>query len=59
MRIERFIPTPAPSFTMTFTREEGWALVAALSDWADKHPDAASLDEWKQWATDLTRELRR
>jgi hypothetical protein len=59
MKIERVIPQPQPEFTMTFSRDDGWAIVAALSYYAEKHVGAVERDEWKQWAADLDKELRR
>jgi hypothetical protein len=61
MKIDRVIPQPPPpppvQFSLVFTRDEGWAIVAALRDYADRHPSAARADDWLQWAKDLDREL--
>jgi hypothetical protein len=52
-------PVPPPVFLLTFTRDEGWALTAALREYAERHPHAADKNEWLQWAKELDRELRR
>lgn len=59
MKIERFVPKPPVTLTMTFTQSEGWALLMALNDAVVKYPGAADRDKWNQWAKDLDRELRR
>lgn len=58
MKIAKFIPPVEPRFSLTFTLDEGWAVVAALADWAKKNPGAAEANAWTQWAHDLDRELR-
>jgi len=60
MKIERHAPEPPPpEFTMTFTRDDGWAIVAALAEYADAHSGARDRDTWKRWAKELDCELRR
>jgi hypothetical protein len=59
MKVERVIPRPPPEFTMTFSKDEGWAIVAALREYSDKHPQAMDRDEWREWADVLDKELRR
>jgi hypothetical protein len=44
---------------MTFTADEGWAIVMALTEYAARHSRADRQDQWKQWARDLDHELRR
>jgi hypothetical protein len=43
---------------MTFPHSEGWAVVAALRDYADAHPEAADAKAWRAWSKELERELR-
>ena len=57
MKIESRQP-PAPVFVLTFSRDEGWALVASLQAWADGNPEAVGRDKWREWATMIGRELR-
>lgn len=59
MKIARVIPPAAPVFSLTFSRDEGWAIVMALSDAYEKYPVAAEREDWKAWAQDLDKELRR
>ena len=59
MRIRRTIPQPPPEFTMTFSRDDGWAIVMALRDAYLTYKSAVERDEWKKWADDLDKELRR
>ncbi len=59
MKIERLVPRPPPEFSLTFSRDDGWTLVMALKDAYEKYPQAADREEWRQWATDLDKELRR
>jgi len=59
MRIKRTVPEPPPTFVMTFTQHEGWAIVAALTSYAERHPDAAHSGDWLSWAKTLDAELRR
>jgi hypothetical protein len=49
----------SPEFSLTFSRDDGWALVMALKDAYTKYPEAADREQWKQWAEDLDKELRR
>jgi hypothetical protein len=59
MKIARIPPpTPPPTFTMTFSREEGWTIAAALSYYADEHPEAVQKKLWWDWAADLDKKLR-
>lgn len=58
MKIERFNPKPPAEFKMTFARDDGWAIVAALREYVERHQGAAHLEDWKKWAADLDRELR-
>jgi hypothetical protein len=59
MRIDRLPPEPQqPIFTMEFPRDEGWVIVSALYEYSDAHPDAVQRRVWKEWANDLTRQLR-
>lgn len=50
---------PAPTYRLEFNAFEGWAVVAALRDYADRHPQAACVKEWELWADALARELRK
>jgi hypothetical protein len=60
VKIERVIPKPPPTeIQMTFGRNAGWAIVAALKEYAAHHPYAAHVENWKRWADDLDEELRR
>lgn len=47
-----------PEFKITFSREEGWPILAALNEWIANHPDAANIHIWKKWAQDLDNYLR-
>lgn len=58
MEIKSFIPKSPKMYSLTFPMDEGWAIVAALSEYADKHPQAAHTDKWRQWAITLDRELK-
>lgn len=59
MRIREFQP-PAPpkQIEMTFERNDGWAIVAALAEYAERHPGAAEQEKWKRWARELDDVLR-
>jgi hypothetical protein len=47
MKIDRAQPPPPPcEITMTFPVQEGWAIVAALKEWAERHPNAADVEMW-------------
>jgi hypothetical protein len=60
MRIGRFQPPlPPREFTLTFNKNEGWVVVAALHRYADAHPQAVEREQWEQWSKDLDAELRR
>jgi hypothetical protein len=59
MLIERVVPEPPTHIRMSFPLDEGWAVVAALKDYAEQHPDAAGVDKWAKWAQTLDAELRR
>jgi hypothetical protein len=59
MKIQCFqLSAPPPEIVMTFTRDEGWALMAALYEWTEKHPLAADVAQWRQWHEDLRKLLR-
>lgn len=59
MRVERVPPDPpAPLFQLTFERDDGWPLVAALREYADNHRGAVRRDSWLAWAEELDRLLR-
>lgn len=58
MKIELTIPKPPPEFHMTFNRDEGWALCAALKQFADNHPRAEEVLTWHDWADKLDSLLR-
>lgn len=58
MNIKRVVPPVEPQFTLTFSRHEGWTVLGALRFWAEKHPIAADVAEWRTWAEELDRELR-
>lgn len=53
------LPPPPRHIEMTFPQSEGWAIVAALSDYARAHPAAAEVESWREWAKTLDDELRR
>ena len=59
LRIERVVPTPPPEIRMSFAVGDGWAIVAALAEYAERHPGAAQVQEWKRWASELDAVLRR
>lgn len=54
------VPTPIPPtmFTMTFTLDEGWAIVMALRDAVDRNKYAQQRVAWNTWASDLDRLMR-
>jgi hypothetical protein len=52
-------PPPPREISMTFSSGEGWAVVAALREYADHHAGAADVAKWNEWATALDRELHR
>ena len=53
------LPQPPPEFEMRFSRDEGWAIVAALKEWCWHHRAAANVSEWREWADELDAKLRR
>jgi hypothetical protein len=61
VKIDRVYPTvtlpPPVEFTMTFGRDDGWAIVMALRDAVRKYTEAVDRDEWNRWANDLDRKL--
>lgn len=60
MKITTMQPPPPPrEIVMTFSIDDGWAIVAALREYVDRHQGAVHRDEWRQWAKDLDDELRR
>lgn len=60
MQIERVDPKPMPpNFRLTFSQNDGWGIVAALREYAERHPNAVENEKWLQWAKDLDRELRK
>jgi hypothetical protein len=60
MRVDRVTPRPPPDeFRLTFSRDDGWTIVAALKLYADTQPLAANNEHWKRWTADLDKELRR
>ena len=59
MRIERVRPQPPPTqFSMTFSMNDGWAVIAALKEYAERHPQAAEREQWKAWAAELDKTMR-
>lgn len=44
---------------MTFSKSEGWAVLAALKGWTAQNPQAAEVEKWQLWAKDLDEVLRR
>lgn len=59
MKIERVAPPPPPrEFALTFTRDEGWAIVGALKEYAVSHRGAVHADTWSRWADELDAKLR-
>ncbi len=59
MRFKREIPKPPPEIVMTFSEHEGWAVLAALTEWANDHPDAHDAETWRGWAKELDALLHR
>lgn len=61
MKIASIAPNPPPprEITMSFPQGEGWAIVAALREYADRNPRAVNESHWREWAKALDRELRR
>lgn len=59
MRITAQIPQPPPKeIVMTFPKAEGWAIAAALAEYAERHPEAVRAALWNEWATRLDEILR-
>lgn len=56
----RVVPPPRvrAEISLTFSTDEGWAIVAALREYADNHPDAVHREEWRKWASDLYDRMR-
>lgn len=50
---------PVRTYRLEFTRDEGWAVAAALREYAVLHSDAADVKQWELWADALARELRK
>lgn len=59
MKIARVIPPAEPKFSLTFSRDEGWAIAMALWDAYTRYPEALDREQWKSWASELNAELRR
>lgn len=60
MKIETAVPVPPPrEIRMTFPAHEGWAIMAALREYADLHPGAVHAENWREWAFKLDKELRK
>ena len=59
MKIAQVEPKPPPPvFSMQFSNDEGWALVAALRNYVALHPKAADRENWICWASELDSLLR-
>ncbi len=59
MKISKERPEPLPlEIVLRFPVGEGWAVAAALREYADSHPQASHRDSWRSWAADLDRFLR-
>ena len=58
MKISYVQPIPEREVVMTFAEGDGWAIIAALTEYADQHPSAVGYDKWKKWAKDLDALLR-
>ncbi len=59
MKIRRVQPpAPPPVFLLEISDGEGWAVVAALREYAERHPHAVEVEAWRSWAKDLDRKLR-
>lgn len=58
MEIKSFTPVPPKLFSLTFTRDEGWAITMALGDAYKKYSQAQDRDKWLTWAKELDKELR-
>jgi hypothetical protein len=59
MKIETYQPPKPPKvYRLEFSREDGWAVVAALADFARKNPNANNSELWRDWANELDRLLR-
>jgi len=58
MKIESFVRPSPRQFTMTFSIDEGWAVLAAINSWAANHPQAVDHLKWVSWAQELEKELR-
>lgn len=59
MRIASEYPRPPREITMAFPESDGWAIIAALIEYAESHPNAAHADHWRDWAKRLDEELRK
>ena len=55
MKIEK---VGQPEFRMTFAASDGWAILAALKEYTQNHPDAVEVKKWQEWANDLDKQLR-
>ena len=59
MKIERYLPPPPKrQFTMIFNQDESWAIIAALREYAEHHPQASCREEWLRWASELDKQVR-
>jgi hypothetical protein len=59
MKIESFTPQVPRQIRMEFDRNDGWAIIAAINEYAEKYPQAVEVEKWKRWASDLDKELRK
>lgn len=59
MKVSSVIPPNARQISLTFPQDQGWAIVAALREYADRHPDAQHREDWRNWAEALDKELRK
>jgi hypothetical protein len=58
-RFQKNPPPPPPVvYSMEFSQDEGWTVLAALNDWNFRHPDAHNAKTVKAWVKELDGLLR-